>query len=284
MGTTTETTTDTPATPGADGAWIPAWDGASYAANTGHHRAHDAWFLETFPVRGDDRVLDLGCGAGDFTRVVADLVPDGEVVGIDAQPSMVEVARTVARANQTFAVAPVQDLADAFPAPTSDGTFDAVLSRAVLHWVPVADHPGVLAEVHRLLAPGGWLRIECGGAGNVGRVVEVFDRIAAGYGGPTAPWTFLDAGRYLELTEQAGFVPGPDGYVRTVAQRRAFDRDGFIGWLQSQAIEAYAEGIEDGRRDEFRAEVIDRVDEFARHDGTYDLTYVRLDLLVRAPS
>jgi trans-aconitate methyltransferase len=263
--------------------WIPTWDGDSYAANTAHHREHDAWFLEHFPIRPTDRLLDLGCGSGDFTRVLADLVPGGEVVGLDAQPSMLDAARVDAAPNQSFVLGPVQDLGRLFPGPAADGSFSAVSSRAALHWVPAADHPGVLAEAFRLVEPGGWLRIECGGAGNVITIVETFDRIAAGYGGPTAPWTFLDAGRYLEMTEEAGFTLGSDGYVRTVAQRRRFDRESLTGWLRSQAIEAYAIGIDPARRDEFRDEVVARVDEFVHHDGTYDQTYVRLDLLVRKP-
>lgn len=281
---TTSAAQSTTRSVGGDDRWIPAWDGAAYAANTGHHREHDAWFLTTFPVRPTDRILDLGCGSGDFTRVVADLVPEGEVVGLDAQPSMLDAAAGVAGPNQTFVLGPVQDLDALFPAPAADATFDAVSSRAVLHWVPEADQPGVYAAARRLLTPGGWLRIECGGAGNVGTVVDGLDRIAAGYDGPSAPWTFLDAGRALELAEQAGFVLGADGYVRTVAQRRRFDRGGLIGWLRSQAIEAYAVGIDEARRDDFRTEVVARVDELARHDGTFDLTYVRLDLLVRAPA
>ena len=94
----------------AETPWLPAWDGAAYAANTGHHRRHDAWFLERFPVRPGDRVLDLGCGSGDFSRVVAELVPDGELVGVDAQPSMIAEAERVACPNQRFLVAPVQAL------------------------------------------------------------------------------------------------------------------------------------------------------------------------------
>src|SRR5688572_12442627 len=104
------TTTETEG-PADDAAWIPTWDGEAYAANTGHHREHDAWFLTTFPIRPADRVLDLGCGSGDFTRIVAELVPDGVVVGIDAQPSMLTAAESVARSNQSFALGPVQDLA-----------------------------------------------------------------------------------------------------------------------------------------------------------------------------
>lgn len=268
----------TPATP-----WVPSWDGERYAANTGHHRAHDSWFLEHFPVRPDHRLLDLGCGSGDFSRTVADLVPHGEVVGLDAQPSMIAAAQPVAARNQSFLVSAVQELGAALPSPAADSTFDGVFSRSVLHWVPRADHPGVLAEVFRLLKPGGFLRIECGGAGNVPAVVRAFDAIAADFAGPTCPWTFLNAGSYLDLTEQAGFVLDHDGYVRTVAQRRAFDRESFAGWVHSQAIEAYAEGIAPARRAEFAAAVDRRLDDFRRHDGSFDQTYVRLDLLVRKP-
>src|SRR5690348_12953379 len=95
--------------------WIPPWDGASYAANTGHHRQHDAWFLRAFPIRPTDRVLDLGCGSGDFTRVIAELAPDGHVVGLDAQPSMLAEARRAAGPNQSFVEGPVQALGELFP-------------------------------------------------------------------------------------------------------------------------------------------------------------------------
>lgn len=262
--------------------WVPKWDGARYAANTAHHREHDDWFLETFPVRPTDRLLDLGCGSGDFSRIVADLVPDGSTVGVDAQPSMVDEARSVAAANQSFVVSPVQDLDRVFPS-SADGSFDAVFSRATLHWVPRADHPGVLASAFRLVKPGGFLRIECGGAGNIPVTMPAFDAIAAEFDGPQSPWTFLDAGTYLELVERAGFELGADGYVRTVAQHRAFDRDSFHGWVHSQAIEAYLSGIDPSRHDAFVRAVDDRLDDFRHHNGTFDQTYVRLDLLVRKP-
>src|SRR4051812_31181616 len=90
-----------------DAPWVPQWDGAAYAANTGHHRVHDQWFLRSFPVRPADHVLDLGCGSGDFTRVVAEMVPDGAVVGVDAQATMLDEARRAAATNQSFLLGPV---------------------------------------------------------------------------------------------------------------------------------------------------------------------------------
>src|SRR6188472_120048 len=113
--------------------WLPAWDGADYAANTGHHRANDAWFLEHFPVRAGDRLLDLGCGAGDLTALVAALVPDGHVLGVDPQPTMLDEARRVARPNQSFRLGTAQRIADS---AGPDAPFDGVYSRATLHWAP----------------------------------------------------------------------------------------------------------------------------------------------------
>src|SRR5436190_23781753 len=103
--------------------WLPDWDGADYAANTTHHRVFDACVLRELPLRPTDRVLDLGCGAGDFTRTIAELVPEGHVFAIDAQPSMVDEARQRAAANQSFAVGPVQELASLVP---DDAGFDLV--------------------------------------------------------------------------------------------------------------------------------------------------------------
>ena len=271
--------------------WLPAWD-ASYAANTGHHRRYDPAFLATTPLAAADRVLDLGCGPGDFTRVLADLAPDGEVVGLDPQPALLAQARACAGPNQSFVEGAVQHLDRLLP---DDATFDGVVSRAAMQWVPMADHPGYLAQVHRLLRPGGWFRLEMGGAGNIVRLAARVAAISRSHGGPDTPWSFPDAGTYLELLEQAGFVidadpaavpgrpvdqPGSD-FVRTTAQRRPFDRDSLLGWLRSQCYQGFELTMPGENHAAFRAEVEARLDELARPDGTFDQTYVRLDALVR---
>jgi SAM-dependent methyltransferase len=271
--------------------WLPTWD-ASYAANTGHHRRYDAAFLAVTPIRPGDRLLDLGCGSGDFTRIVADRVPDGHVVGLDPQPALLAQARACAGPNQSFVEGPVQHLDRLLP---DDGAFDGVISRAAMQWVPMADHPGYLAQVHRLLSPGGWFRLEMGGAGNIVRMAPRLAAISQSYGGPDVPWSFPDAGTYLELLEAAGFVfdadpaavpgravdqPGRD-FVRTTAQRRPFDRDSLLGWLRSQCYQGFELTMPPENHAAFRAEVEARLDELARADGSFDQTYVRLDALIR---
>ncbi|MDQ1533638.1 MAG: hypothetical protein QOF28_1399, partial [Actinomycetota bacterium] len=69
---------------------------------------------------------------------------------------------------------------------------------------------------------------------------------------------------------------------RTVAQRRAFDRESVLGWLRSQCEQAYLIGLPPERHDAFRTAMGERVDELRRADGTYDVTFVRLDLLAHA--
>jgi hypothetical protein len=140
----------------------------------------------------------------------------------------------------------------------------------------------IYAQVHRLLRPQGWWRLEMGGAGNVPAVVALLNDVADRHGGPHAPWNFLDAGSAFDLLEAAGFAMNT-GYVRTVPQRRAFTRDEMCGWFASQALRAWEPSMDGDSYQAFCDEALARVDEVRRPDGTYDLTYVRLDALVQRP-
>jgi trans-aconitate methyltransferase len=259
--------------------WLPAWDGELYAANTGHHRIHDEWFRASLPLRPTHRLLDLGCGAGDFTRTIADQLAHGAVVGLDPQPSLLAVARRRAGPNQTFIEGAVQALPTLLPTPAE---FDVVMSRSAMHWVPMHDHPRLLSDVHRLLRPGGWFRLELGGVGNIPVILPVLNDVSRDFGGPTSPWTFPDPAVYLELLEAAGFST-EGGHVQAVAQRRQFDRKALLGWLHSQCLQAFELGLPADRHRAFRAAAEVRLADMRRHDGTYDQTFVRLDVLVRRP-
>src|SRR5690242_1868351 len=107
------------------------WDGGLYAANSSHHRATDDVIIDDLQQAGvlhaGARVLDVGCGHGDLTARIAALVPDGEVVGIDASADMVTTAAELHQApNLRFAHVPAQQLATA----VERGSIDAVVSVA----------------------------------------------------------------------------------------------------------------------------------------------------------
>lgn len=99
------------------------------------------------------RVLELGCGAGDLTTLLADLVgPDGEVVAVDRDPSQIAAATTRLRPSSVRAVTFVDVDVESF-VPT--GTFDAVVGRYVLMYLPSPE--GILERAAGWLRPGGAL-------------------------------------------------------------------------------------------------------------------------------
>jgi len=250
------------------------FDGALYSANTAHHRAHDAEVLAGLPLTPGDRVLDVGCGGGDFTASLVPLVePGGVVAGVDVSPSQIDHARA-RHPSPDFLVARAQDVGALFP-PAS---FDVVVSVATLHWVPDVDQPAVLAGVASVLRPGGILRIDMGGASQIDAAREVLDAVSASFGGPASPWYFPSAPAYRARLETVGFAVRR---AQLVHQRRSFpDAAAFEGWLRSQVLPAYLPGIAPERRDAFTAACLTAgLERLRRDDGSYDQEYVRLDVL-----
>jgi trans-aconitate methyltransferase len=259
------------------------WDASLYAGNTAHHRAFDDAVLAGADLRPGQDVLDLGCGVGDLTAQVAELVsPGGAVLGVDASPRMIEQAAANARPGLDFTVCAAQDL-DTVVAPAST---DVVLSVACLHWIPAADHTGVLASVRRALRPGGTFRAEFGGAGQIAAARGILDEESARLGGPTGPWYFPTAEEYADRLAGAD-LRLDRGHTRLVHQRRAVpDGPALLGWLRSQVLVAYSPGLPDDAARAAFTQVAERrcLAELRRADGTYDQDYVRLDLLAHAPA
>ena len=97
------------------------------------------------PLRGDERALDVGCGAGALAYALAPLV--GEVVGVDSSEDLVDVAREHAPPGATFV------LGDAEALPFPYGDFDLVGCLRVLHHVRRPEL--VVSEIARVTRPGG---------------------------------------------------------------------------------------------------------------------------------
>jgi arsenite methyltransferase len=109
---------------------------------------------EALAAQPGDRVLDAGCGPGFYVAELLDRVgPDGSVVGVDSSPQMLALAahRTEGRPNVELREGDVSAL------PVQDADFDRALSVQVLEYV--ADVPAALAELYRVLRPGGRLLV-----------------------------------------------------------------------------------------------------------------------------
>jgi trans-aconitate 2-methyltransferase len=240
------------------------WDGPSYDRVAHPMTRWGSNVLDRLPLRGDETVLDAGCGSGRVTEQLAERLPDGHVIALDASASMVEAARDrLARFGDRVAYA-VADLGHELPLEAE--SVDAILSTATFHWV--ADHDALFANLARVVRPGGRLVAQCGGAGNIGRVLSALPEQADGWPGP---WTFATPEATRTRLEAAGFT---DIETWLNDELETFEPGApFREYLRTVVLGAHLERmVTDAERDAFVDDVTARLP-----DATID--YVRLNIL-----
>lgn len=131
--------------------------GAAGIENAGgyHHNSSLQWdwaveSLASYPWRGDERVLDIGCGDGKITALLAKNLPDGFVVGLDISPQMIEYASTIFNTSDNHNLLFLKGEALTIP---FHAQFDVAVSFLCLHWV--LDQEAALKKIHQSLVPGG---------------------------------------------------------------------------------------------------------------------------------
>jgi len=179
------------------------WDAATYDRIADPQARWGSTVLDRLPLRGDERVLDAGCGSGRVTAQLLERLPDGEVVALDASPAMVEEARRRLGADPrlTYVVA---DLLRPLPV---DPPVDAILSTATFHWI--TDHDLLFRNLAAVLRPGGRFVAQCGGGDNVAIVLAAAAAVASDFGlDPTwhGPWLFATPEATAERLARAGFT------------------------------------------------------------------------------
>ena len=166
------------------------WDAAEYEAVSAPQTTWGASFLEIFlerrGLRGDELVVDAGCGTGRVTELLLRHLPDGMVLAVDASEAMVEAARRRFAGEPRVRVERQDILRLEVERPV-----DVIFSTATFHWIK--DHRLLFERLARVLKPGGRLVAQCGGRGNIARTLAITEQVMgeerfrdafAGWAGP----------------------------------------------------------------------------------------------------
>jgi trans-aconitate 2-methyltransferase len=251
-----------------------------------YHRVSNPQFefgvpvLARLPLRGDELVLDVGCGTGRLTERVIERVPHGRVIGIDLSANMLGVAREYLRPRYGSRVALVRATATALPV---SGVADAIFSTATFHWI--RDHRLLFQNLFAALKPGGRLVAQCGGGPNVRRLN---DRALSLMHEPefepwfdawSDPWNYAEAAVTGERLTETGFVDVETNVEPTpVVQPDAGAFHVFVTNVIARPFLAHL------TTDDLRRRFVDRLtDQAAQDDPPFELDYWRLNMSARKP-
>lgn len=153
------------------------------------------WVFGQLGLKSGDRVLDIGCGPGWFWESAAGLLPPGiHLTLADQSEGMVQEAENRCRSLPFGSV--VGQKADAAALPFEDDSFDVVIAMHMLYHL--RDPAAGIAEMHRVLKPGGLLAVTTNGASNLRALYELTTVFGSDPGDPAAAaFGFDDAERLL---------------------------------------------------------------------------------------
>ncbi|HVP17748.1 MAG TPA: methyltransferase domain-containing protein [Spirochaetia bacterium] len=232
------------------------WDAEQYARNSSVQFRWALELIDKLGLRGDERVLDIGCGDGKVTAELARRTPRGEVVGVDSSRDMIEKARAAfppaALPGLSFRVMDAGAL-------SFEGAFNVVFSNAALHWVK--GHHDLLRGVARSLTPGGRVLFQMGGRGNGAEIFAVAaevvreDRWRSYFHGFEFPWGFYGPEEYAQWLSEAGLTARRTELIPRDMRQQG--RDGLLGWVRTTWM-PYTERLPADLREQFLAEAVDR--------------------------
>jgi ubiquinone/menaquinone biosynthesis C-methylase UbiE len=191
------------------------------------------WVLDRLDPRPSDLAVDVGCGKGSYHP---HLMARGAraILGLDTSPAMVAATQSQANALGLPVIA-IQGNAEALPLP--DGTYNVALANHVLFFV--ADQRAALAELRRVLRPGGRVVMTTNAEDHCDRLLELHRAAAERLGYKPAERVMVRFNlRHLALVREA--FPNAEAFVR---------EDAFVFPSMEPALRYYASGLVDAIND-----------------------------------
>lgn len=253
------------------------FDGKKYEKASAHQKEWGQKLIDEIAFSGAEHILDLGCGDGALSVQLAELVPHGYVLGIDASRGMIETAEKHRTENLHFKLMDINNLDFA-------NEFDIAFSNATLHWIK--NHEALLAKVLRSLKKNGVLRFNFAGEGNCSQFCyvirqaiahPVFNRFFSHY---TWPWHMPTIEEYKSLV---GRYPFREARVWGENADRFFaDENEMIKWIDQPSLVPFIKYVAEEEKSRFRSWVVENMLQRTRQDdGRYFETFRRVNVFAR---
>lgn len=252
------------------------WCPRSYAENSSVQLLWAKEIIDMAEIRPSAIALDIGCGDGKITALLANKVPQGKVYGIDLSEEMIEFAQQNHRSeNLSFHVMDANRL-------QFDFQFDFIFSNATFHWIK--DHLTVLKAVSQHMRPDGRLFINIAARGNIPGILDSWDKVSQFdkwkkyFTDFEFPFAFYGKEEYEKWLPEAGFEIVNLEYVRRHVIHQNIDA--LRGWIETTQ-HPYIDSVPEENRQEF-------IDEFmeyyigkypAEADGTVVVKMVHLKIV-----
>lgn len=221
------------------------FDGEKYSKASKHQKEWGRKLIDEIDFKGDDFVLDLGCGDGLLTRMVKDIVKDGYVLGIDASVGMIAKAKEYQTKNLEFKQLDINDI-------DFEDKFTIIISNATLHWVK--DHNRLLRNCYKALKKGGILKANFAGEGNCPNFIDIVKRKIQKE----------IYGRYFKGFQWPWYMPNKNDYEKSIdfglfsefkiweeqADRYFKDENEMIKWIEQPSLVPFLQYITDNKSKE----------------------------------
>jgi trans-aconitate 2-methyltransferase len=129
--------------------------------------------ISDLQFRGDETVMDAGCGSGVVTLQIAEKLPKGTIYAVDSSTEMIASLKNRLSIHQPPLTCRIEPIIAELVSVILPSPVDLVFSNAVFHWIQ--DDDGLFSNLYRQAKAGGKLRAQCGGFGNIARLYEAVD-------------------------------------------------------------------------------------------------------------
>ena len=254
------------------------WNANDYSQNSSAQFEWASELIAKLHLKGNEHLLDIGCGDGRVTAMLAERLQYGSVLGIDNSSAMMKLAQQnhppSHYPNLAFQKLDARDLA-------FENQFNVIFSNAALHWVP--GHFSLLKRIKKALKKSGRILLQMGGKGNADEIVSVVHDLIRSkkwrsyFSDFSFPYFFHGKKEYKKWLADAGFKGERIKLLPKDMQQKG--KEGLAGWLRTTWL-PYTQRVPLNLVEEFIAEIIQSYEKSHPMDkaGFFHIRMVRLEV------